>query len=553
MVGLTGRSTLNEAKICNANSSGAKILKSDEESKERNEDLSCGPERGSGYQQAAYVFLGLLVAYAVVRGIRTATVRPFWFDEVYTLVIAQQPTLRDLWTVWKHGIDAEPPLFFLIERLMLTLPIAKEVSLRLPSIAAFCGILVCVFVYLRRRSGDFVAFVCALVLLSTSLFHIYLIEARPYALMVGCIAFALVCYQRLPSRNYTILFFVSLLIAELLHYYAVFAMIPFWIAESVFSLKSRRFRWGVWGGLVCAALPLVVSLSWLLTIRKYLGAHVFARPEFSQLKFYYVDFFLLDRLSVAGVVVFVAIAAVLWNGWPWTQSGSGNNGKAGARETALTLSLVALPYIVFLLTRMVNGLLLPRYVLPTIIGVAFGWACALSFAGRTTTAIFLALALCVTGVRELEFWRQPQLAPYQIYFSATSRQQLRDMKDFINSAGHKDLPVVMSDCLLYTQFVHYLDPNFTERLVYLVDREREYKYSGADTSSATMVTLRSYYPVQVAEYSQFTGRHAEFLLYVKGLAWYPRAFAQDNFSLVLLTASSEGLIFLVRTTGEVGD
>lgn len=529
-------------------------MKSDAESKERSEDLLRGSERGVGYQNAAYVFVGLLVAYAVVRGIRTATVRPFWFDELYTLTIAGQPTLRGLWTVWKQGIDAEPPLFFLIERLMLTLPIAKEVALRLPSIVAFCGILVCVFAYVRRRSGDFVAFVCALVLLSTSLFHTYLIEARPYALMVGCIAFALVCYQRLPSKNWAILFFVSLVMAESLHYYAVFAMIPFWIAEGVFFLKTRRFRGAVWGGLVCAVLPLVVSLSWLLMIRRYLGLHVFARPDFSQLKYYYLSFFLLHDLKVAVAAVFVAVAAILWNGgWPWTQTKSGNNGKAGARETALMLSLVALPYIVFALTRLVNGLLLPRYVLPAIIGVVFGLACALSFAGRTAAVIFLAFALYVTGVRELKFWRQPQLAPYQIYFSATSRQQLRDMKDFIDSAGHKDLPVVMSDCLLYTQFVYYLDPNWTERLVYLVDREREYKYSLADTSSATMVALHRYYPVRIAEYSRFTATHAEFLLYVKGLAWYPPAFAHDNFSMKVLAASGDGLVCLVKTTGEVGD
>ena len=479
--------------------------------------------------------------------------RPFWFDELYTLTIAGQPTLHDFWAVWKRGIDAMPPLFFLIERLTLTLPVGKEVALRLPSIVAFCGTLVCVFAYARRRSGEFVACVCALLLLSTSLFHTYLIEARPYAEMVGCIAFALVCYQRLPSRSWAVLFLVSLVIAESLHYYAVFAMVPFWVAEAVFFLKTRRFRWAVWSGLVCAVLPLLASLRWLLMIQKYLGLHVFARPGFSEVNHYYENFFLLNDMAVAAGVVVAAIAAILWNGsWPWTETESGNTGKTNARETALMLSLVALPYIEFVLTRLVHGMLLARYAMPAIIGVVLGLACALSFAGRRAVVIFAVFALCTTGVREMNFWRYPQIAPYQPYFSATSRQQLREMKDFVDSAGHKDLPVVMSDCLLYTQFVYYLDPNWTKRLVYLVDREREYKYAETDSSSATMIAFHPYFPVRVAEYSQFTATHAEFLLYAKGLNWYQPAFEHENFSMELL-AKGQGEMYLVRTIDDVGN
>jgi putative flippase GtrA len=511
------------------------------------DDLLAEPERRTGYEKAAYVFMGLLVAYSIVRGIRTAMVRPFWFDELYTLTIAGQPTLRDLWAVWKRGIDAVPPFFFLIERLALDLPVGKEVALRLPSIVAFSGTLLCVFAYVRRRSGEFVACLSALLLLSTSLFHTYMAEARPYAEMIGCIAFALVCYQRLPSRRWAVLFFVSLVLAESLHYYAVFAMIPFGVAEGVFFLKTWRFRWAVWVSLVCAALPLVASLRWLLMIQKYLGPHVFARPSLSDVKKYYASFFLSSDIAVVAGIVVAAIFAILWNGrWTWSEEENGNTGKTNARETALMLSLVALPYIAFVLTQMVHGLLLARYVMPAIIGVLLGMACALSFAGRRAVVIFAVFALCATAVREIDFWRYPQFSPYQSYFSATSRQQLREMKDFVDSAGHNDLPVVISDCLLYTQFVYYLDANWTKRLVYLVDRENEYKYSTSDSSSATMFAFHSYFPVQLAEYSQFTTAHPEFLLYAEGSDWYQPAFKNENFSMEVL-AKGPGEVYLVRT------
>ncbi len=57
----------------------------------------------------------------------------------------------------------------------------KQVALRLPSILAFPCTLICVFAYVKRRSGELIACLCALLFLSTNLFHTYLIEAQPTA------------------------------------------------------------------------------------------------------------------------------------------------------------------------------------------------------------------------------------------------------------------------------------------------------------------------------------------------------------------------------------
>ena len=54
-----------------------------------------------------------------------------------------------------------------------------------------------------------------------SLFLNYAANARPYSLLMACIAFALVCYDRLPSFGWAILFGLSLAMAQGVYYFAI--------------------------------------------------------------------------------------------------------------------------------------------------------------------------------------------------------------------------------------------------------------------------------------------------------------------------------------------
>ena len=70
----------------------------------------------------------------------------------------------------------------------------------------------------------------------------------------------------------------------------------------------------------------------------------------------------------------------------------------------------------------------------------------------------------------------------------------------------------------------------------------------ADSSSATMVAYRPL-PARVAEYSQFTATHAEFLLYAKGVGLVS-ARVDAKLSMEVL-AKGQGEMYLVRTIGNV--
>ena len=91
---------------------------------------------------------------------------------------------------------------------------------------------------------------CAALLLMTSAFQTYSVEARPYSMwwrVSRLRSFATsVCLQRFGHWFLA----MTLALAESFHYYAVLAMVPFGLAEGAVFFKTRKFRWPVWAALV---------------------------------------------------------------------------------------------------------------------------------------------------------------------------------------------------------------------------------------------------------------------------------------------------------------
>lgn len=509
-------------------------------------NLSWARFRGE-QKNAAKIFIALLALYTVARGIRAALATPFWFDEFFTLKIAGQQTLGDMWTVLARGFDAQPPLFYLIEKLALGIPIKKEVALRLPSILAFPCILLCVFAFVRRRSGEFIACLCALILLSTSLFHTYMIDARPYAAPVACIALALVCYQHLPERRWLLLFAASLVAAELLNYYAFLAVTPFWFAEAALVARWRRFRWPVWTALVVGLLPLAFGVSTLLRARLLYGPHIFSRPVFSRALEYYASYFLTDRVSGLAILA-TSIAAIVW----WTargdRGGLAESDPSALPEGILLLGFVVLPLVGFVLARVGHGALLDRYVLAATIGIALGVSCALcvirSPAAAALLAIFVLSRVCLP---ERQFWLLSGIDPLsENHYSARSTSEFDEIQGLVEGSGHPDLPVVVDDGPTYFQMVHYSASGLTKRLLYLTDEQKELSYHGTDTTVRVFELIRDSFPLRLANYSDFVSTHPEFLVYAAPEGWALYAIRQEGASAEVLKTSGPRTVYLVK-------
>jgi len=490
------------------------------------------------------VILGLMVAlvlYVLVREVAAALTRPIWCDEVLTMLVASQSNARAMWNALSRGVDSHPPLFYLIEKAALHIVHNEHIGVRLPAILAFPCTLICVFAYVRKKYSDSIAFLCAVLLLLTTLFHTYATDGRAYGMLIACIAFALVCYQRVPSPFWTVMLAVSLMLAESLHYYAVFSMLPFYVAESVYVIWTRRFRWQVWAALALGPVPLLFFWPLLSSARAIFGAHVWTHYGLSSIPITYGSSFLTGGAFGVALVA-VSVAGIIGARLLPVEGSPGEGVERDPVEAALLLTLLALPFSTALATYLMHGPMSERYVQAFVLGVALAMACAMSLARGKVVLLFAVFVLSTVAVHEFSFWRSAH--------SLRLDNPALPVEALIQKAGHPDLPVVFSDGVPYMQLTYYAAPEWKKRFVILEDPAKALKYSKTDNVDKGFEILRSYAPLHAYPLSEFVAAHPAFLFYLEdpgtGFDWLRIYFPEEASSMQALVVEGNRRVYLVK-------
>jgi hypothetical protein len=454
-----------------------------------------------------------------------------------------------IWNALARGADGQPPPFYFIERAAGTFVPRAEIAFRLPSIFAFACVLLCVFVFVKRRSGPVYALVCAAMLLDTVLYYPYATEARPYELLVACIALALVCYQRAPETRWMVLMGMSLLAAEAMHYYAVFALVPFGVAEIAVFFKTRRVRPGVWLALACGILPLAIFWPLLHQLKQMYGAHVWAHPSLRRAIASYPwlvhvpqhDHWQPMFAAMVVLVLLGALAALAFRNVRTILLAD-----PFFHEYALIWALLGLPFVVFAGTRLAHGGMDQRYFLPAVMAFPLAAGYILPRFNRYIAAFLAILVFCIFPIHETRFWNAQRGHLGEFVSPADSVERLVDL------AGHADLPVVVSDGHDYLQMAYYASPEWASRFVEIVDPAQAVTYTGSDSVDKNQLALASFYPLQVYEFHDFAPDHSRFLLYSSGDAWWdwwPRRLRDDGYTLQIAAAEGREKIYFVTRNG----
>jgi 4-amino-4-deoxy-L-arabinose transferase-like glycosyltransferase len=425
--------------------------------------------------------------------------RPFWYDEIYTLIAAQSP---DVATTWKVAVatDANPPLPHVLTHISIRLFGLNEVSARLPAIVGFWVLCLCLFRFVERRKGA-VYGLCALLMPTLTYAYFYATEARAYGLELGFAGIALVAWQSAAEGRYRYVALPALAVAlaciMVCHYYGVLVYLPLAGAELWRARRARRVDWGVWVALAVGCAPLVLRLE---TIRSTVGGftHTWAPAYLRQgLEFW-----------EGGLAPGAAFAALFVGVLALARRRSGviaeDEDVVPGHEWVAGVLLLAIPLAAVIGGLLVTHTFTERYALMGLAGFCLlAPLVAAEFFGRRGAAGIMLLSVMVWGAAIRLMDHTSKGNPYK--------------NEPVLAEALEQGPVVIADGQLYMQMWFYAPERLRPRLVYLTDDAAALKYLGFDSIETSLRALAPWAAVRVMEYSEFAKPGKEFLVYQNSL------------------------------------
>ena len=460
--------------------------------------------------------IALAVACLAALAMMVARDKPFWHDEIYTLLISQLP-FATMYRAAADGIDLAPPLNTALTRVVHLAVGAGPVTSRLAPIASFLAASFLMFVIVRRRAGTLPALTAALLPAALQSWP-FADEARGYALSMACFAAALYgWFEAAAGRQVRLnLVILALALAAGLwtHYYFVLAFIPIVIGELVRQTTQRRLELRLWAAIVSGGL-MALPLWPLVLAASAQRATFWAKPDagspfLTRLKLLYrfgVETPEQQLITVAANVVVALVVVelacrVLWRVWP----------RSLARHEVAALGACVLLPAAGLLLGDYLGVFTPRYVVFTIVGVVLavvlGLWCLAPPSGLAEIAAIVGMVAATI-----------HLGSHIVSDPERPLNQLESRPLLVERLSRSSDPIVITGGIRYLEIWYYIPPAAKSRAVYLDDSGGERLY-GSDTVSRGYNALARWTPLPVVPIDDFVASHRRFWMYSFGLPPY---------------------------------
>ncbi len=211
--------------------------------------------------------LTLLSAAYFYSAISVSAARNLRMDEVLVITTVVQPSWEEVWKVVWAGSDVSPPGYHYLLHGMAQLTGIWDSPFfwRIPSVLAFYGTGICTLAIALRYMSPFVS-LAVVGLIFVSDLHGFSDEIRPYALLAFGYAAAFLLWDRYAQTQrrglsaFAIWFIAAFCLS--MHFYGFVLPAALGMAEVLWLITRRQFRWGIWDALV-ATIP-VEALWWPL-------------------------------------------------------------------------------------------------------------------------------------------------------------------------------------------------------------------------------------------------------------------------------------------------
>lgn len=471
-----------------------------------------------------------------------AETKPLWDDEFFTLYISSAPGFAGIWSALATGADQHPPLFFLLHQRILSLLGVNHLTLRLPAIAGVWLMAASLFVFVSRRTSAVWGIAAALFLVTTEAVT-YAAEARGYAIVLGCTGTAMLCWQQaaLGRKRAAALTGLAASLAGAVcgHYYAVLLLGPFAAAELIRSLRLRKLDPFVWLAFAGMLVPLVFSWPLIAASRAY-AATFWARPAWRAA----LDFYPATHAKLTGAAAIFTVLLVLYQYYGSRQRKPNKISPPNAftlEEIVLALGLMSLPLAALAAAKLGTNAYHVRYALSGVIGSTVLAIAALHAALQRSreagSLLACALAVNLIGVSTIERISREEEGGL---ISRSAR--------FLESAAPSDMPIVISEVLVFHKLSFYAPERLASRLRYVPDPTNSLFYLGHDTIDQGLLTLRPWFPLRIEEYHGYLQENRRFLVYgqANSWTWLTYALIRDGFSLHLIGRNSQRTLLLAE-------
>jgi hypothetical protein len=474
--------------------------------------------------------------------------RPLWFDEIGSMVVSTRPSWREMFRA--IPADGNPPLFFLLTRLLIALPINSEIALHLPSILATGVSAVMIYVFVRRNAGSLYAF------LTTSLFYacpfgmFASLEARPYALLLCFTSIAICCWQaavRGPHKRLaTVGVAVAMSAAIFSHHYGIiYVGFPLFAAELVRCWRDRKIHLAVFAAMAVGAISVVFTFPPMLAAQAGLLKAVkqcpvfMARPHLASLSLYSQMLPAFVPVVAIAAAILALLAYCLTIGKKRSAVGPLRMPPIPLEDYSAAIALALILPVMLLLTKAGTGYFWPRYAVGSVLGVAILAGLLMSRLGQRVAAVDF---LAVGGVFYCLIFGIISICTAQL-----PQQAMGAQRDSFFLSARTGEPIVIADAVVFAPTWWYSDSKSRAEIHYLADLN--YAIKEPDFIAEYALTLEQPFGApKIDDYNQFLSTHREFLLYCVGmprLEWVKDRLANEGWNVVLIRSEGSKTLYRV--------
>jgi 4-amino-4-deoxy-L-arabinose transferase-like glycosyltransferase len=443
-----------------------------------------------------------------------ARAKPFWHDEIYTILHAGLPGFGTMWRAGIDGIDLSPPLNTWLTREVHALFGVGHISTRVPPLLGYMTMTLVVFYLLKSRTNTVTALSGALLPCFTAAYR-FAYEARGYGLMVGLFALAMYAWTE-AARNRNRKTHLSILAGTLAasvwnHYYGILILVPIATGECVRSLQTRRLDRGIAGAFIVAAIAMM-PLYPLAAAARTQSESFWSRASGMDVGGAYQFVFapVLERNFGYAAIVVAVLALILRT----SKSNRQVTRRVPLYEVAAGLVALLIPVLGVGMGVLVTGVFVPRYVISAVLGLSLVvpplvWQ-------RHTRGGSAEILLCAFLVFAFFQSVGPSLKSPPAFVDPFLSKPL--LQNAVTTAPG----VISSSSLQFLQHWYYTPNPLKGRIRYLADVENARRLMASDTIDRGYLALHRWTAVPIEPYDSFIAGHREFHVHEGGSGWLLR-------------------------------